>query len=107
MAQAVVVGDQRKYIAALLTLDEADARQLASDKTVDGELLVKDPNVLNAIQAGIDAVNGKRASFEQIKRFCLLPRPFSVENEELTPTLKIRRNVVEDCYTEEIEALYH
>jgi long-chain acyl-CoA synthetase len=109
IAQAIVVGDRRRYLVALLTLDVEEAVQLASadlPNNANPEVIAKDANVLKAVQAAIDAVNRQRASFEQIKRFCLLPHPFSTEADELTPTLKVRRKAVEHHYAKQIEALY-
>jgi long-chain acyl-CoA synthetase len=91
ISQALVVGDRRPYIAALITLDEAakgrgDARQL--------------------VQEVVDAVNRDRTRFEQIKKFAVLERDFSAEEGEVTPTLKLKREVVEEHFAAEIKALY-
>ena len=90
VSQALVIGDRRPYIGVLITLDP-DA---ASDE----------PEA--AVSRAIDAVNDGRSRFEQIKRFRILPRDFSLEHDELTPTLKIRRKVILDHFAEDVEALY-
>jgi long-chain acyl-CoA synthetase len=91
VSQALVIGDRRPFLTALITLDEA-AKGLS------------DPQSL--IQELVDGVNQDRASFEQIKRFAILPRDFSAEEDEVTPTMKLRRRVVEEHFASEIEALY-
>ena len=91
VSQAVVIGDRRPYLTALITLDEA-ARGLS------------DPQSL--IQEVVDEVNADKASFEQVKRFAILDRDFSAEHDEVTPTLKLKRKVVCRHFADEIEALY-
>ena len=93
VSQAVVVGDRRPYVTALITLDwaEVSATGRKSDELV---------------QELVDGVNKDRVRVEQIKRFAILPRDFSQEEGELTPTLKLRRRVVHDHFSEEIERLY-
>jgi long-chain acyl-CoA synthetase len=88
ISQALVVGDRRPYIAALLTLDPdvgADAVE---------------------VQQAVDAVNDGRSRYEQIKRFTVLPRDFALEAGEITPTLKLRRKVILEHFAGEVEALY-
>ena len=88
VSQAVVIGDRRPYLVALLTLD------------------VERPADAEALRAAVDAVNAQLAQFETIKRFAVLPQDFSVEGGELTPTQKVKRKVVSEKYAAEIEALY-
>jgi long-chain acyl-CoA synthetase len=88
ISQAVVVGDRRPYLVALVTV-EADVE--------DAE---------TAVQAAVDAVNRDRTRYEQIKRFAILPRDFSAESDEVTPTMKLKRNVIVERYSAEIDALY-
>src|SRR5262249_5734142 len=98
--QAVVIGDNRKYCVALLTLDgeKANGRALAD--------LAKDPSLLGQIEAGVQKVNSGLAPYESIKKWKLLPIEFSVDTGELTPTLKIKRKVVTQKFAAEIESLY-
>jgi long-subunit acyl-CoA synthetase (AMP-forming) len=100
VGQAVVIGDNRKYCVALLTLDgeKANGRPLAE--------LANDPSVLGEIEAGVKKVNSGLAPYESIKKWKLLPIEFSVDTGELTPTLKIKRKVVTQKFAQEIEALY-
>ncbi len=90
VSQALVIGDRRPYLGVLVTLDP-DA---PSDE----------PEA--AVGRAVDAVNDGRSRYEQIKRFRILPRDFSLEHDELTPTLKIRRKVILEHFAEDVEALY-
>jgi long-chain acyl-CoA synthetase len=91
VSQALVIGDRRPYLTALITLDEA-AKGLS------------DPQGL--IQEVVDEVNEGKASFEQVKRFAVLERDFDPEHDEVTPTLKLKRKIVGEHFASEIEALY-
>jgi long-chain acyl-CoA synthetase len=93
VSQALVVGDRRPYVTALLTLDWDEVN--ASGRDAD-----------ELAQELVDAVNRDRVRVEQIKRFAVLPRDFSQEAGELTPTLKLRRRVVQEHFSAEIERLY-
>ena len=93
VSQALVVGDRRPYVTALLTLDPAEVNATGRDAQ---ELM----------QELVDEVNRDRVRVEQIKRFTILPRDFTQEAGELTPTMKLRRRVVQEHFGDEIEALY-
>jgi long-chain acyl-CoA synthetase len=93
ISQAIVVGDRRPYIVALITLDEAEVASSG-----------RDPQEL--VQELVGEVNSDRVSVEQIKKFAILPREFSLEEGEVTPTLKLRRRVIHDHFAAEIEKLY-
>src|SRR5581483_994563 len=93
VSQALVVGDRRPYVTALITLDEAEVAASG-----------RDPQEL--VQELVDEVNRDRVRVEQIKRFAILPRDFTQEDGELTPTLKLRRRVVQEHFADEIEKLY-
>jgi long-chain acyl-CoA synthetase len=93
ISQAIVVGDRRPYITALLTLDEAEVASSGRDP-------------LAIAQEVINGVNGDRVRVEQIKKFVIVPREFSMEEGEVTPTLKLRRRVIHDHFAAEIEQLY-
>jgi long-chain acyl-CoA synthetase len=93
ISQAVVIGDRRPYITALITLDPAELQ------SVDG-----DPQEL--VRGIVDEVNRDRVRVEQIKRFTILPRDFTQEEGELTPTLKLRRKIVHEHFANEIDQLY-
>jgi long-chain acyl-CoA synthetase len=108
VSQALVVGDRRPYIVALITLDEPEIRAWASDQGLDGDLaaLAQHESVTKLVQEVVERVNSERSRFEQIKRFAVLPRDFSPEHDEVTPTLKLRRRICEQHFAGEIERLY-
>jgi long-chain acyl-CoA synthetase len=93
VSHVLVVGDRRRFVAALVTLDDA---AVAADGL--------DPQEL--VQGLVDDVNRPLSRFEQIKRFAILPRDFSVDEGEITPTLKLKRRVIEEHFAPEIEKLY-
>ena len=108
IAHAVVIGDRRPYLTALVTLDEAETTKWADKHgaKADFAALAHDERVRAEIQATVDELNADRARFEQIKDFAILERDFSLEREELTPTMKLRRRVVAEHFADEISALY-
>jgi long-chain acyl-CoA synthetase len=93
VSQALVVGDRRPYVTALITLDE-------------GEIAKSNGEPRALVQEVVDGVNRDLSRFEQIKRFAILPRDFSAEEGEVTPTLKLKRRVIEERFASEIEELY-
>ena len=97
VSQAIIIGDRRPYIAALVTLDQEEIAKWRADGCEDETALV---------QGIIDEVNANRSRYEQIKRFVVLPRDFSAEEGEITPTLKLRRSVVHEHFADAIERLY-
>ena len=105
VGEAVVIGDRRKYLSALVTLDEAAARELAPGVT-GADQLAAAPQIRAAVQHRIDEVNQALARVEQIKKFTILPRTFGIATGELTPTLKLKRKVIATMYEREIEAMY-
>jgi long-chain acyl-CoA synthetase len=109
IAQVVAYGDKRKYISALITLDPENVQAWAAENGLGGKSvdeLASHPDVIRLIESEIEAKNELLASFETIKRFHILPRDFSIEDGELTPTLKIKRKVVVQKFQKELEALY-
>ena len=92
----------------LITLDEEEIVPWASSEGLPGEVasLANEPQVVAMIQAELDKVNARYAQVEQVKRFAILPADLSQETGELTPTLKVKRNVVADKYAEVLESLY-
>lgn len=109
VSQAVVVGDARPYVAALIAVDEDGLREWGDERgrgDVDLDALRQDPDVQAALQAAVDEANASVSRPESIRRFAVLPRDLSIEGGELTPTLKVRRAIVEKEYAELIEYLY-
>ena len=103
--EAVVIGDRRKFLSALVTLDP-DAAESWTAKHGGSGAVHDDSKLLADIQRHVDAMNAKFARVEQIKKFTVLPRNFTVEDGELTPTLKVKRRVINDHFADEIEAMY-
>ena len=107
VGDAVLVGEGRKYLCALLTLDVEKAERFAEANGIAGAELHTHPLVIEAVQADIDEnVNPQFARVEQIRKFTLLPRPFSIEGGEMTPTLKLKRKAICDMHVSDIEAMY-
>jgi long-chain acyl-CoA synthetase len=108
ISQAVVYGDQRSYLVALLTLDEEQAPALAAKLNLAPDLavLAADPRVHDLLALEVEAANDRFARIEQIKRFAVLDHDLTERAGELTPTLKMRRPVVYDRYADRIAALY-
>jgi long-chain acyl-CoA synthetase len=109
IGQAMVVGDRRPYLVALLTLDEAAVRQWAEARGLNAEdwmALLANPTLRAELQRSVDAVNAEVSRVEQIKRFAVLPQDWTSDTGELTPTLKVRRQVVLEKYATEVDALY-
>lgn len=109
MAQVAVIGDGRKYVSALIVPDFDELGAWAIKHKIqfkNNEELVNDPKVHEMLDKLINEYQKDLASYEQIKRFVLLPRPFSMENGELTNTLKIKRAVVNKRYAKLIDAMY-
>ena len=106
MSQALVVGDRKPYVAALITLDEVELGRWAAEQGIEGDIatLASDERVRDLLQEVVDDVNRDRSRFEQIKRFVILPRDFSMEHGEVTPTLKLRRRAVIEHFSDEVEA---
>lgn len=108
ISQAVMHGDRRPYPVALITLDPETAPQWAEQNGLPADLaaLSKEQQVIDEVQRVLDAANAHYAPVEQIKRFTILPEDFSQATGELTPTLKVKRNVVEEKFASELDALY-
>lgn len=107
--QFVLVGDRRMYCSALIVPDFDALREYANThgiKFADNADLIGCPAINKLIDENIDALQKDLANFERVRRFALLAKPFTIEEGELTPSLKIRRNVVEEKYSHLIEELY-
>jgi long-chain acyl-CoA synthetase len=109
VGQLVVHGERRNFISALISLDEEEIGSWATANGLGalsyGELVVAgETRVL--IQGYVDELNGRLARWETIKKFVILPRDLTVEAGELTPSLKVKRKIVEERYRAELDALY-
>ena len=109
VTDAVVIGDKRRYLTVIIMIDQENAEKYAQDNDVpfsNYASLTHSAEVQNLIQAEVDRVNKKFARVEQIKKFWLLDTQLSAEDEELTPTMKLKRKLVEKKYAPQIEAMY-
>jgi long-chain acyl-CoA synthetase len=108
VSQAIVHGDNRSYLVALLTLDADEAPALAAELGVAADVreMAADPKVREVLQRDVDAANERFARIEQIKRFGVLDEDLTQAAGELTPTMKVKRNVVEKRYADKFSALY-
>lgn len=106
VSQVCIVGDGRKYLTALVTLSDGKVRELREQGIDLSRPEITEGSVIEAVKKAFDPVNQKLASYEQIKRFTVLSQEFSVEAGEMTPTLKIKRNVVEARYRDLIDRMY-
>jgi long-chain acyl-CoA synthetase len=109
VSQSVVIGDRRPYLVALITLDPEALARFAAERGLTGTggpALHRHPDVQAAVAGAVAAVNAGFSSAEQIKKWTILPRDFLVEEEEITPTLKVRRRAIIQKYDDGIEALY-
>lgn len=109
VSQAVAVGDGRKYISALLTLDADNAKRWAA---VNGlgeasyEQIVADEKTREAVQFFVDRANASLERWETVKKFTILPQEFSVDEGQVTPSMKIRRSAISKSFADEIDGMY-
>lgn len=108
VSQALVVGDRRPYVAALITLEPEEIAKWAAAQRLEGDVavLARNGQVRALVQDIVDDVNRERSRFEQLKRFVILPRDFSLEEGEITPTLKLKRRACLEHFAEAVEELY-
>ena len=108
ISQACVVGNRRKHLAALLVPNFETLAQYAKQQGIDAphEKLVEDASIRSFYQQRLREVNKNLSTVDAVVAFRLLARPFSQDNGELTPTLKVRRRIVEQHYRDDIESLY-
>jgi long-chain acyl-CoA synthetase len=108
ISQAVMHGDQRPYPVVLITLDEEEIPAYASEHGLPQDIasLSRSPEVQALIQQEVDRANTKYAQVEQVKKFAILDHDLSQATGELTPTLKVKRNIVNEKYADVFDALY-
>ena len=108
ISQAVMHGDQRPYPVVLITLDEEEIPVYAREHDLPEDIptLSRSPEIRALIQHEIDEANGKYAQVEQVKKFAILDHDLSQATGELTPTLKVKRNIVNEKYADVFDALY-
>jgi len=105
IGEAVVIGDRRKFLSALICLDMEAAGEWASGRSISGPTH-ESAEIIGEIQSAVDAVNARYARVEQIKKFRILPRELTIEDGELTGTLKVKRNVVAEHFSVDIDSMY-
>jgi long-chain acyl-CoA synthetase len=109
VGQACVVGDKRAYLTALIVLDGQFAPAWAAARGVTGQALAdlaSHPEIVAEVARGVAAVNERVSRVENIRKWTILPGEWTAESEELTPTLKLKRRVIVNKYTAEIDAMY-
>ena len=108
ISQVVVIGDRRPFLSALITLDEEKAPSWAKEQGIEGDIaaIANDDRTLKEIEGAINEVNTGLAKVEGIKKIRVLERDFLQEENEITPTMKVKRKTINDIYGEVIEDLY-
>jgi len=109
VGNAAMVGDKHKFACVLISPNASALKSWASGQGIAADelgLLVRDPKVVRAYEEIVDRVNQGLAPFESIKRICVVPEEWSVETDELTPSMKLKRRVIERKYSKQIEAFY-
>jgi long-chain acyl-CoA synthetase len=107
VTQIVVLGDKRKFACALIVPNLDNVKKFASASKIPDSEILKSKAVLSEIQRDLDEHSKDLAPFERVKKIALLEKEFTIESGELTPSLKIKRNVVEKRYKEVIDSLYN
>jgi len=109
VSQVVVVGDGRKYISALLTMDKDNLSKWATRHgltDLDYADVTQHPDLRKTVQRFLNSANAKLERWETVKRFAILPSEFSVDDGGVTPNMKIRRKFVAEKYADVVESLY-
>jgi long-chain acyl-CoA synthetase len=109
ISNVLIHGDQKKYIVALITLDPLFMEKFAKEKNIaysDYASLTQHPVVLEMVRKGVAQSNTQLAAYETVKRFAVLPQDFTVESGELTPSLKVKRKVLDQKFQKQLTALY-
>ncbi|MEA2428570.1 MAG: long-chain acyl-CoA synthetase [Thermoleophilaceae bacterium] len=106
ISQAVVVGDRRPYLVALITIDPEEIPAFAQEHELAPEDVLESDAVRAEVQKAVDEVNAKVGRVEQVKKFAILDHDLSQATGELTPTLKVKRNVVNEKFADVVESLY-
>ena len=106
IGQAMVHGDRRPYLVGLIVPDADWTREWAAAQGVAVERVATNPAYMTALRAAVDRVNDDLSVIERVRRFILADEPFSIENEQMTPSMKIRRHVIRKVYAERLDALY-
>jgi len=106
---AVLIGDQRKYLVALIMIDEDNVVKFAQDNKIQFSTygdLTRDPKIVDLVQSEIDKVNKTLARVENVRKFRIMPKKLYEEDGEVTPTMKIKRKFVNEAFSDIIEEMY-
>lgn len=110
ISNVVVIGDKKKYLSALVTLEPSSILNYVKEHNLfldNGmESLAKEPSIIKLIDKEIKIRTAEFADYEQIRKFTVFPQDFSIESGEITPTLKVKRKFVEEKYKDAINAMY-
>jgi long-chain acyl-CoA synthetase len=106
IGQAMVYGDRRPHLVGLIVPDAEWTREWAEAQGLTAEQAAADPAYMAALRAAVDRVNDDLSVIERVRRFILADEPFTIENEQMTPSMKIRRHVIRKVYAERLDALY-
>ncbi|MBI3591115.1 MAG: long-chain fatty acid--CoA ligase [Candidatus Melainabacteria bacterium] len=110
ISNVVVIGDKRKYLCALVTLDHVSISSYAKEHKLsnadDFPRLIKEPQIVNLIEEEIKLKTANCADYEQIRKFTILPDDFTIKSGEITPTLKVKRKYVQEKYKRLIDLMY-
>ena len=109
VSQVVLIGDAKPFLTALITLDQEKVTQFAEQKAIpfsDFAELTKHPDIRQLIDVAVAEVNENLARVEQIKKWIVLERDFLQEQDEMTPTMKVRRKAITQKYADTIESMY-
>jgi long-chain acyl-CoA synthetase len=108
IVQAMVAGDKRPYLVGLIVPDPEWTAQWCArqGRKCDFAELAHDPDYVKALGAAVDRVNAELSVIEKVRRFIIADEPFTVENQQLTPSIKIRRHVIREIYGDRMDALY-
>lgn len=109
ISNVLIHGDQKKYIVSLITLDEGHVLKYAKDHSIsfsNYESLTQDSQIKELIRIAVADANRELASYESIKKFEILPKDFTIESGELTPSLKVKRKICDERYKELIDSMY-
>ena len=106
IAQAMVYGDKRPYLVGVVVPDNEFVMEWAAKQGVEVAAVRQNPEFVRAMQAAVDRVNGTVSVIEKVRRVIVADAPFTVENEQMTPSQKIRRHILKKVYGARLDALY-
>ena len=106
ISQVCLVGDNRKFISALVTLSEPVLEEIRAEHRAVKDGVVVDSAILSRVEREVERVNENLAGFEQVKKFSVIDREFSVIDGEMTPTLKMKRRVIEEKFKTIVDQMY-